>query len=367
MADEISGEYAAYEYESLLKEMLDRVPDDLDKREGSVIYNTLAPCAFLLAQQNYMLVYMIQLLFPDTAEEGWLDRVCADFGVERKAATNAVRQINTLDSSGAALDVLLGSRFQIENVSFGLTEKISTGQYRAACEQAGTDGNLYSGTILPVDNINGLGSAELIAAPLTAARDEETDDDLRTRFYETVRQSAFGGNIADYEEKVLAIDGVGAVKVFPAHLMGAAGQVGIVIGDTQGNTASDELVQTVQSEMGTDGGGIAPIGHTVTVKTSTDLSVNVAAAVRIRTGSSFATIQPVVVQAITDYINAVGFTDPTVFFAKLQAAILDCHSDIVDIGTVTINGDSKNLTLSKAFDSYQVPVVGTITVTEVTG
>jgi uncharacterized phage protein gp47/JayE len=243
---------------------------------------------------------------------------------------------------------------------------IAVGQFKAQCEQTGTSGNLYSGTILPVDNINSLGSATLAATPLVAARDEETDDNLRTRFYQVVQQAAFGGNMADYEEKTLAIDGVGAVEVFPAHLMAAAGQVGIVIGDTKGRTASSTLVTTVQTEMGVDGNGIAPIGHAVTVETSTDLTVNVSAAVKIKTGSSFSTIQPVVVTAITNYINIVGFKDPTIFFAKLQAAILDCHSDIVDIGAVTINGASANLTLSKTFASYQVPAVGTITVSQVT-
>lgn len=354
-----------YDFNTYMSEMLALVPDDLDKREGSVIYTAIAPCAFLCAQQAYMLAYMVQLLFADTAEEEWLDRVCYDFGVEREAATNAIRQINTFDSSSAAMDVPIGSRFQINDISFAVTEKIATGQFKAQCEQTGTSGNLYSGAILPVDNINGLGSATLVSTPLISARDEETDNDLRARFYEKVRQAAFGGNIADYEEKVLAVDGVGAVEVFPAHIMGTAGHVGIVIGNEQGRTASSALVSTVQALMGTDGDGIAPIGHTVTVETSTDLAINVSAAIQIKTGSSFATIQTVVVQAITDYINFVGFKDPTIFFAKLEATILDSHSDIVDIGTVTMNSSSTNLALSKTFASYQVPIVGTITVTEV--
>ena len=32
-------------YEELLRAMLDKVPNDVDKREGSVIYDALAPCA----------------------------------------------------------------------------------------------------------------------------------------------------------------------------------------------------------------------------------------------------------------------------------------------------------------------------------
>lgn len=36
-------------YENILQEMLNRVPDDIDKREGSVIYDALAPTAYSIA------------------------------------------------------------------------------------------------------------------------------------------------------------------------------------------------------------------------------------------------------------------------------------------------------------------------------
>lgn len=32
-------------YEALMERMLDRLPDDIDKRENSVIWNALAPAA----------------------------------------------------------------------------------------------------------------------------------------------------------------------------------------------------------------------------------------------------------------------------------------------------------------------------------
>lgn len=354
-----------YEYEALLQEMLDRVPDTLDKREGSVIYNTLAPCAFLCAQQAYMIGYLTNLLFADTAEAEWLTRVCSDFGIDRDAATYSVRQINTLDSSGAAMDVPIGSRFGVNDLKFKLTEKIATGQFKATCEQVGTPGNAYSGVILPEDNINGLGSAELLPAPLVPARDEEADDSLRERFNAAARRSPYGGNIADYEEKTLSIDGVGAVKVFNAVSQGP-GNVGLIIGDEQGNRATQTLIDEVQNLMGVNGSGIAPIGHTVTVGTSTDLPVNTDAEIKIRPEASFAIIQPIVEQTITNYIESIGFTDETVFYAKLVAAILNCSDQIMDVGTVTMNGVSSNIALNKTYGNYQVPTVGTVTVMEVT-
>lgn len=355
----------AYEYEAILQQMLGQVPDSIDKREGSVIYHTLAPVAFALAQQSYMLAYMTDLLFADTAEEEWLDRVTSDFGIDREQATQAVRQINTFDSAGVPMAVPIGSKFAINDLSFTVTEQIDTGQYKAVCDQAGLQGNAYGGAILPVDNINGLAAAELVSPALIPARDEETDDELRARFMEAARRQPYGGNIADYEEKTLEIEGVGAVKVFNAVDMGA-GNVGLIIGDEQGNTATQTLIDTVQAAMGTNGDGIAPIGHTVIVGTSVDLTVNVSAEIRLKSGASFAIVEPAVEQAITDYINGLDFAAETVFYAKLVADILNAHESIVDVGTVTMNGASANLSLQKSFAAYQVPVVGTITVSEVT-
>ena len=344
-------------YENILDDMLSRVNNEVDKREGSIIYDTLAPCAYKLAESYFKLNNLIDLLFGDTSVGEYLDRFVADYGLKRKPATYAEREIVTTKEVG------VGTRWGLNDTTYIITDKISSTEYKAQCEQLGTIGNLYSGYILPVDNNNQV-EAKLIAAPLIAARDSETDEALRERFYQSYRKSPYGGNIADYEEKVLAINGVGAVKVFPAHVMGEAGKVGIVIGDTQGNTASDTLIQAVQNEMGVDGDGIAPIGHKVTVKTSTDLKVDISASVKIKMGTNFETVKQAVKKAIGDYINGISFSDTTVFFAKLQAQVLDSHEDIVDIGTVTINGENKNLSLSKTYELYQVPVVGAITVTE---
>ena len=43
--------YEDMTYEHILQGMLNRVPDDIDKREGSVIYDALAPAAYFLADQ----------------------------------------------------------------------------------------------------------------------------------------------------------------------------------------------------------------------------------------------------------------------------------------------------------------------------
>ena len=47
--------YEKMTYESILQKMLNMVSDDVDKREGSIIYDALAPAAYFLADQFFQL------------------------------------------------------------------------------------------------------------------------------------------------------------------------------------------------------------------------------------------------------------------------------------------------------------------------
>ena len=59
-------------YEEILERMLDRVAADVDKREGSIIYDALAPCAAELAQLYIQLEQFLNECFADTAGREYL-------------------------------------------------------------------------------------------------------------------------------------------------------------------------------------------------------------------------------------------------------------------------------------------------------
>ena len=88
-----------YEYETILNRMLDKIPDTLDKREGSIIYDALAPAAAEMAQMYIVLKNNIDLVFADTAVEEYLDRLSNQVGLTRKEATKAIKQGNFYDES----------------------------------------------------------------------------------------------------------------------------------------------------------------------------------------------------------------------------------------------------------------------------
>lgn len=352
-----------YGFNEILQKMLKRVPDTLDKREGSIIYDALAPTAYMLSVQNYMLAGLSDMLFGDTAEGEWLDRIVKDFGIERKRATHAVRKITCFDVSGEVMTVPTGSRFVMNGLCFSVSGTAEDKSCEAVCEQEGSGGNGGSGTVVPVDNIFGLASAVLTAEPVKAARDTESDEELRERFYQHIRETPFGGNRADYREKALSIEGVGACAVFAASDGMGVGNVGLVIGKESGGCADEALIAKVKELFGNDGDGLAPVGHNVSVKTADELKINADAKLTLKTGSNIEPVADAVKAAAKNYINSLDFEAPTVFYSKLAAEILNSHEAILD-AKLTVNGATENIMPDKSFAGYQIPVFGEMTVSE---
>ncbi|WP_439372912.1 baseplate J/gp47 family protein [Bradyrhizobium sp. DASA03120] len=169
-------------------------------------------------------------LLPDTAETEWLDRhgqiwlVNADGSTGRKMATLAtgtaefqgiidgtVIPTGTQLQSAAALPVDFNSPNSV--VTFETLEDITTsasttvtGNIRAV--DAGSFGNLPDGSGLSLSpSIPGVSSVAF-AYNLTGGTDTETDDELRARILQRIRNPPMGGAQADYVSWALAVPGV---------------------------------------------------------------------------------------------------------------------------------------------------------------
>lgn len=355
--------YEGQTYEAILQRMLDRVPNDIDKREGSVIYDALAPAAAELAQMYIELDINYNLSFADTASGEELTRRTAEFGVNRQPATKAIRRGEFYAANDVPMDIPIGSRFSIESVNFVAVEQISTGVYRMECETAGAIGNQYFGALLPIQVINGLVRAELTDV-LVPGEDEESDEALRQRYYEAVNEPAFGGNVADYKQKITAIDGVGAVKVFPAWQGGGTVKCTIIASDW--SEPSQQLVDDVQEIIDPPpqgkGLGQAPIGHDVTITGVQPVAINVETTVTLEDGVTPGQVQEPIEQAIESYLLGLRQTwanedQIIVRVALIEAAILGV-SGVIDVADTELNGLASNITL----DQEEIPQLGAVTI-----
>ena len=172
--------YEDMTFENIMDRCLESVYYYIDKREGSVVYDAIAPAAAELAIMYIELAYLMDRAFPDTESGDDLTKKVRERSIFRTPATAAIRKGYFEDGNGAAMDVPIGTRFSGDNLNYTVTEKIATGQFRLLCETPGAAGNQYQGNLFPIDYVEGLGAARL-ADILINGEDEESDEDLLDR------------------------------------------------------------------------------------------------------------------------------------------------------------------------------------------
>lgn len=348
--------YEKVTFESLLERMLSRVPDTLDKREGSIIYDAIAPAAVELQILYIELDNIMNESFADTASREFLIKRAAERGLTIEPATAAILKAVSVPGS---LDIPIGSRYSLNELNYIVTEKIKEGEYKVKCETKGLIGNKYFGDMIPIDYIADLESIK-ITELLIPGEDEESTEALRKRYFESFETIAFGGNRKDYTQKTNAIAGVGATKVTPIWQGG--GTVLLTIVNSEFKKASNELLQLVQKEIdptkdGT-GSGLAPIGHIVTVRSAEELTINVTTNITFQEGYSFSGQQSAINAAVENYMAEIrkSWADEStsvVRISQIETRILNLEG-VVDISGTKINGNSSNLVL----DQYKIPVLG---------
>ncbi|KZS45693.1 phage tail protein [Paenibacillus glucanolyticus] len=354
--------YEHMTYDFILQRMLSRVPDTLDKREGSVIYDACAPAAAELTQMYIELDVNYNLSFVDTASGEYLSRNTAEFGVNRAGASPVERKGMFYNSANALMDVPLGGRYAIGDLTFFVKEKISIGTFKMACETPGTVGNEQFGTLLPIDYVANLARAELVEV-LVPGEDEEPDDLLRERFYAAVNEPAFGGNVADYKQRVNSIPGVGATKVYPVWQGGSTVKCTIIAADweppspTLVNEVQTIIDPTVNQGMGV---GQAPIDHIVTITGVAGITINVETTLTLANGVTPGQIQADVEAVIASYLLELrkdwsNQAQLVVRSAQIDARIL-AVTGVEDVTGTLINGSAANLTLG----NDEVPEMGTV-------
>lgn len=345
--------YEDITFEEILERILDRIPDSLDKREGSIIYDAIAPAALELAQMYIDLDVVLSESFGDSASRDYLIRRAAERGIKPTPATKAIVK------GEFNVEVELGTRFNLGSLNYVVIEPITQTQYKLQCESFGRGGNQNSGTLIPIDYVDGLESAKIIEL-LIPGEDEEETEAFRKRYFDSFESKAYGGNVDDYLNKTNSIAGVGATKVTP--VWNGGGTVKLTILNSEFDKASSELIQTVQKEIDpkqdAKGVGIAPIGHIVTVDTVEEVVVNISTSITFEDGQNFTNLKPQIISKISEYLLEIRKewarqNTSTVRIAQIEAKIVSLNG-IVDIENTKINGSTSNLILTK----YQVPKMG---------
>lgn len=350
--------YEDQTYENILDRSLARVVTDVDKREGSVIMNAVAPVSAEHANIYILLDGIIQNGYADTAIREYLILRCKERGIIPDDATKA-----TLKGK-FNMEIPIGSRFSLDELNYKATAFIESADgffyYQMECETAGVEGNKYFGELSSIEYINKNLEGELTEL-LIPAEDEEATETLRARYLNSFQSNPFGGNKQDYKEKTDALNGVGGTVVIP--VWNGGGTVKLIIIDSNYNVASTVLVNTVQeaidpSPQGT-GVGIAPIGHTVTVVSAIQLTVDVEIYVTLNEGYTWNQIKPKATEALEAYFLEMRKVwengSLVVRVSQIENRILNLEG-VIDVSNTKLNGVTSNLTLTED----QLPVLGVL-------
>ena len=345
-------------FNNILKRSLDKVPTDVDKRQGSIIYDALAPVCAELAQVYIALDWVLKEGFADTASREYLIKRARERGLAPYEATSSI----ILAELTGNINLKGGERFNAEDINFYYIGEKEDKYYKLKCETPGEIGNITYGSLIPIDNIPNLQKAS-IHSLLTVGVDEEDTEDFRKRYFNSFKNYAFGGNRADYKEKLQSLNkveeitnngGVGGVKIY--RTPDGAGTVHIYIQTLGYNKPTDTLIELVQKEVDpepykAEGYGIAPIGHFVTVKSVDTININIDTVLELKPGFSLEDIKEYINQTIENYLQELreSWQDEeylVIRIAKIEALILDING-VVDIGETKINNVTSNLNLDK--------------------
>ncbi len=395
--------YENMTYEMLLKRMLDRVSNKIDKRESSLIWDTHSSTAAELMLLYIEMESIIANSYGDTADREHLVLLCKDRGIMPESATHAVLKGEFTPEN---IDVS-GKRFNIDSINYTVLGQIVPGQYQVKCEMEGTIGNQYFGDMIPIDYIDGLQTARLTEI-LIPGEDEEDTEVLRKRYFDSFYAQAFGGNRTDYFSKVRSINGVGDVKITriwnddisPADMIpnekvckwyetivnGLDAEVArwlsvvytaaqekkltvggavlvTVVNSMDFGEASGALLNNIQTildpeQNAGEGCGLAPIGHMVNVKSASPVSVNVKTTLTFEEGYGWLNLQNTIRQAVEEYLLELrkAWADnhmTVVRISQIESRILAVKG-VADIENTSLNGNKGNLTLGE----YEIPVMG---------
>ena len=407
--------YEHITYEELVKRMINRALEsnkNLDSREGAILWLAEAPAAVELQNLYIALDNVLRETFADTASQEYLILRARERGLSPIPASAAVLEMTI---TPATLRLEIGERFSIGDLNYYVSAEQCAGVYEITCETSGEAGNDYTGTIIPIEYIPGLESCQ-ITARLIPGEDEESTEAFRQRYFDSLNRQAFGGNRADYIQKVNALPGVGGVKVYRAwngqiapatlippaeaaswmaglptvplpvlmwlqtvfeagknSLLTVGGTVKLVIIDSTFCAPSDALVQQVQTAIDPiqnagEGAGLAPIGHVVKVFPVGTQTLDLTFSLYYKRGWDWEAVKPYAEEAVRKYFKelAEGWAaqeeELVVRISQLESCLLNV-TGILDVAQTTINGMAE----SSVLPQDTIPVLGSVRAAAITG
>lgn len=342
-------------HEEYLDLMLNGLENTKDKTPNSFSYDVLSAAGILFVEFARRFEELAKKFDVDNLEGFELEkRVFQITGLKRKQATYARGLIKITGTVGTVIDA--GKIFQTEEgEEFRTLERVVIGDsgeidVKVEALRIGPFGDVDKDTIkISKDYIKGIESVTN-PADFTNGYGEESDDDLRERYYSYLQDPPKAGNPAHYRLWAEEVDGVGYAKVY--RTWKGPSTVKVVIIDIERKGASSDLVEKVRKHIMEE----APIHwENLTVVSAKEKPIDVSGKIEVRNGYSKSEVLENIKEKITAYLAEVAFKKSYVSFAKVAHAILESEG-LVDFDDLRINGTYDNIDLA----DEEVAVLGQV-------
>ncbi|GIO33266.1 phage-like element PBSX protein XkdT [Paenibacillus albilobatus] len=356
--------------DEIMQRMLSRVPADIDKSEGSFIWDAQAPVAFMLYEASVWAQQVLERGFARTTFGEYLDMRAEEHGVARRQAVAATGIVKFSGTPGKQIpsgtvvatpaDEITGeSSIEYKTLADVTLGSNGEGSTSVIALVPGKAGNVPAGVIeivtVPISGVLSVTNPEAIKG----GADVESDESLLERFYTRVRNQGTSGNKAQYIQWANEVSGVGGVQVKP--LWKGPGTVGIYLLDMDKRAASQAIVQAAQDyidpTMDGQGEGQAPAGPIVTVMAAEEVPINISVQLTLAAGATIEQVKEMIEYGVAAYLRQLAFADPLVRYTRIAAVLLDIPP-IIDYSNLLVNGQSDtNIQINPG----QVAVLGAVT------
>ena len=340
--------------EEILSRLLSEISNEYDKTVGSFFYDVEQPVSTELETVYGQVEDILKNGFAKTAEGEYLDNKVLEQGLTRKAATAStvtVKVTGTPSSSVSVGDKVASDELVFTVIENAVLDSGGIAYVTASCDTLGRIGNIPIGAInkFPV-TLPGLVSVTNEEAA-SGGYDEETDDELRERYFEKVSLPATSGSKYHYVAWAKEVSGVGDAKCIP--LWNGNGTVKVIIINSDKEAAGSALINEVASHIEEN----RPIGASVTVESATPLTINISVSLVLANGVTEEMARNRISNSVTEFLQKKAFSSSYISFAQIGGCILNCDG-IIDYTDLTLNGGTENIEVSET----AVPVLGGVTI-----
>ena len=329
--------YSKETYEVIKKRILDSITIEIDKREGSFINDMISPLAAELTKTYIEFNNIINIAFVENSYDNYLDMKVNEFGVFRKDGDKAKGVLKVVGTDGTIIPtgtIALtddGLRFILEG---GI---IAEGQalINILAEEVGKKYNVLRNKVIKLEiDIFGVNSITN-ESELSGGIDRETDEELKTRFFNTIRKPQTSGNVFHYEQWALEVDGVGNAIVKP--LWDGAGTVKVLISDSNKQPVSEDIINKCREHIES----VRPIGATVTISTPTLFNITISVDVDLDNTKELEEVKNIIQANLINYFKTCS---NEVVFTKVGGVIANTEG-VTDYRNLTINGATSNVSI----------------------